>query len=111
MVTTIQQKLSNFNSIDLSELNASASFLKRIDRKFLVTTNQLCDILSDLSADFQALEIGDKRIFQYDNVYMDTPDYMFYHQHQNKLESRTKIRTRHYVDADMTFFEYKQKQD
>ncbi len=42
---------------------------------------------------------------------MDTDDYLFYHQHQNKIPSRTKIRTRHYTDADdLAFFEYKQKE-
>lgn len=43
---------------------------------------------------------------------MDTQDYLFYHQHQNGVQSRTKIRTRHYTDAgDLAFFEYKQKEN
>jgi len=96
----------------LTELNATASYLKRIDRKFLMTEKQFLDILWYLSADFKALEINGKRVFLYDNVYMDTDDYLFYNQHQNKLESRTKVRTRHYTDAgDLAFFEYKQKED
>ena len=41
---------------------------------------------------------------------MDTPDYLFYNQHENKLASRTKIRTRLYADSDLAFFEYKQKE-
>lgn len=41
---------------------------------------------------------------------MDSKDYMFYEQHQRGEKSRTKVRTRHYVDADkLAFFEYKQK--
>jgi len=96
----------------LTELNATASYLKRIDRKFLMTENQFLDILGDLSEDFKALEIDGKRVFLYDNVYMDTDEYLFYNQHQNKLASRTKVRTRHYTDAgDLAFFEYKQKED
>ncbi len=43
---------------------------------------------------------------------MDTDDYLFYNQHQNKVPGRTKIRTRHYTDAgDLAFFEYKQKEN
>ena len=41
---------------------------------------------------------------------MDTEDYEFYKQHQNKEKSRTKVRTRLYVDSDLAFFEYKQKE-
>jgi hypothetical protein len=42
---------------------------------------------------------------------MDTPDYFFYNQHQNKEKSRTKIRTRLYKDSNLAFFEYKQKEN
>jgi len=98
--------------MSLTELNATASYLKRIDRKFLMTEKQFLEILWDLSEGFKALEIDGKRVFLYDNVYMDTADYLFYNQHQNKLESRTKVRTRHYTDAgDLAFFEYKQKEN
>ena len=42
---------------------------------------------------------------------MDTEDYLFYNQHQDKkVKSRTKVRTREYVDSGIAFFEYKQKQ-
>lgn len=112
MWSALLNRLSGFSTMSLTELNATASYLKRIDRKFLMTEKQFLEILGDLSADFKALEIDGKRVFLYDNVYMDTDDYLFYNQHQNKLESRTKVRTRHYTDAgDLAFFEYKQKED
>lgn len=111
MWSALLSRLSGFSSINLTELNATASYLKRIDRKFLLTEKEFLNILSDLSEDFRALEIDGKRTFLYDNVYMDTEDYLFYNQHQNKVPSRTKIRTRHYTDAgDLAFFEYKQKE-
>ena len=40
---------------------------------------------------------------------MDTQDYLFYYQHQNKEKSRVKIRTRNYQDSHLAFFEFKQK--
>lgn len=112
MGSDLLSRLSTFSAIDLTELNATASYLKRIDRKFLLTEKQLLEVLGDLSEDFRALEIDSKRVFIYDNVYMDTADYLFYNQHENQVPSRTKIRTRHYVDSgDLAFFEYKQKED
>lgn len=109
MSAKLNNKLKTFKSISLTELNSKASFLKRIDRKFLLNWKQFSDILSELKENFQVLEIDGKKIFQYDNIYMDTPDYLFYNQHQNKLKSRTKVRTRYYVDSNLAFFEFKQK--
>ncbi len=106
-----KNKLNDFDPLTLTELNASASFLKRIDTKFLLTKNEFSNILDDLLKDFRVLEIAWKRIFSYDNVYMDTQDYFFYNQHQNKETSRTKIRTRLYEDSNLAFFEYKQKEN
>ncbi|MCH8518740.1 polyphosphate polymerase domain-containing protein [Candidatus Gracilibacteria bacterium] len=112
MGTALVKRLSGFSAIDLTELNATASYLKRIDRKFLLTEAQFLEILKDLSSDFRALEIDGKRVFNYDNVYMDTDDYLFYKQHQEEVPGRTKVRTRHYTDAgDLAFFEYKQKEN
>ena len=112
MWSALLSKLSGFSAINLTELNATASYLKRIDRKFLLTEKKFLKVLEDLSYDFRALEIQDKRVFLYDNVYMDTPEYLFYEQHQSGLKNRTKIRTRHYTDAgDLAFFEYKQKEN
>ena len=102
-------KLQDFWTISLTELNASSSFLKRIDRKFLLNWKQFSEILWDLKGDFKVLEIKGQKVFSYDNVYMDTDDYLFYNQHQNKKTNRTKIRTRYYVDSNLSFFEFKQK--
>ena len=111
MWTDINYNLINFDSLNLTELNATSSFLKRIDRKYLTTEKQLQDILHDLKDDFRVLEIDWKRIFGYDNIYMDTENYHFYNQHQSKEKSRTKIRTRNYTDSNLAFFEYKQKEN
>lgn len=110
MTTNLQNTLKNFSSLTLTELNSTASFLKRIDTKFLLTIEQLELVLNDLKDDFKVLEIGWHRIFNYDNVYMDTEDYYFYNQHENQEKSRTKIRTRLYKESNMAFFEYKQKE-
>lgn len=102
--------LGDFSSISLEQLNSTVSFLDRMDVKYLLHVSQLAEIIRELKDDFFILNIGGKSIFQYDNVYMDSKDYMFYYQHQHGEKNRTKVRTRHYVDAeDLAFFEYKQK--
>lgn len=109
MTTVFKDTLSGFKSLSLEDLNSKASYLKRIDRKFLLNTTELKNVLADINKDFEALEIDGKKVFEYDNVYMDTEDHMFYNQHQNKEKYRTKVRTRLYKDAWLAFFEYKQK--
>jgi hypothetical protein len=103
--------MKDFDKLTLTELNSQASFLKRIDTKFLLTSSQFEVVLKDLKKDFRVLEIAENRVFDYDNVYMDSEDYLFYKQHQAGLNPRTKIRTRLYKDANLSFFEYKHKLD
>ncbi len=102
--------LQDFSAINLEKLNASASFLDRIDRKFLLSYSQFEELLEDFKKDFYILEISWKKVFLYDNVYMDTEKHDFYYAHQNKKKSRVKVRTRLYKDSDLAFFEFKQKQ-
>lgn len=111
MTTDFNQRLKSFAPISLTQLNAQASFLDRIDVKYLMSEQDFEKVLADLEENFYLLEINGKSIFEYKSVYLDTEDYDFYYQHQHKEKNRTKVRTRLYVDSDIAFFEYKQKQD
>lgn len=111
MGTDLNSTLKFFNQISLSELSSQASFLDRIDTKYLLTEEEFKKTLRDLEDEFYVLEIKEKSIFEYESIYMDTEDYHFYYQHQNGEKHRTKIRTRNYLDSGISFFEYKQKQD
>ena len=109
MKTSYNTKLKTFSTINLTELNATASYLKRIDTKYLLNGDEFSKILNELKKDFKVLEIKGRKIFSYDNVYMDSEDYLFYNQHQEWKKSRTKVRTRYYTNTNQAFFEYKQK--
>lgn len=111
MWSNLNTKLKDFHAISLTELNSQASFLDRIDTKYLITEKQLENILEELDKNFFVLEIDGKSVFSYNSIYMDTKNYDFYKQHQNKEKSRTKIRTRLYEDSNIAFFEYKQKEN
>jgi len=112
MWSNFNKKLKGiFSPISLTELNATASFLDRTETKFLLTEQQFITLLPDFQKDFYVLEINGKSVFEYDNVYMDSVKYDFYLAHQAGKKSRSKVRTREYVDSGVAFFEYKQKQD
>ena len=108
---TFKEPIKEFEKLTLTELNSTASFLKRIDTKFLLTVKQFREILEDLKSEFRVLEISGQRMFKYDNVYMDTKEHKFYKDHQNRVNPRTKVRTRFYKDSNLAFFEYKHKLD
>lgn len=102
-------QLKDFKSISLNSLNAKASLLKRMEKKYLLTSKDFIKMLPELKKGYDILEINNKKVFSYDNVYMDTEDYLFYNQHNDRLNSRTKVRTRFYVDSNQAFFEFKHK--
>ncbi len=103
------ETLSWFAPISLEQLNSTVEFLDRIDVKYIVHISELPSIIADMKERFYLLTIKDRSIFSYDNVYMDTKDYMFYNQHENGSADRTKVRTRLYTDSNLAFVEYKQK--
>ena len=106
----LQNSLKVFAPISLSQLNASVSFLERIDTKYLVHVKDLAKIIKELEKDYYVLNIKDIRLFNYDNVYMDSPDLSFYYAHERGDAVRVKVRTRNYTDSNLCFFEYKHKE-
>lgn len=106
----LQNTLKVFAPISLSQLNASVSFLERIDTKYLVHVKDLAKIVKELEKDYYVLNIKDLRMFNYDNVYMDSKDLAFYYAHERGDAIRVKVRTRNYTDSNLCFFEYKHKE-
>lgn len=114
MEKSVEKELENtlkvFAPISLQQLNASVSFLERIDTKYLVNVKDLPKIVEELEKDYYVLNIKDVRIFDYDNVYMDSKNLDFYYAHERGDDVRVKVRTRNYVDSNLCFFEYKHKE-
>lgn len=52
MGTDLNSNLKSFNQISLSQLNSQASFLDRIDTKYLLTEEEFKNILKDLEEEF-----------------------------------------------------------
>lgn len=104
----IEQKLATFEPISLADLG-SHNLQRRIDTKYLFTVDTLALILPILKADFYALEIDNKRIQTYENLYFDTKDFGFYTKHHNGHKNRYKVRKRYYKDSNLSFLEVKHK--
>ena len=101
--------LKTFDSISLAGLQEKSELMERREIKYLLHINKLSDVLALMKEEYEILDINNIRMFHYENVYFDTPEYYFYHQHLSQKDSRTKIRTRKYVDSHLDFVEYKQK--
>lgn len=95
--------------VDLETVNAAASMLTRVDRKYLVTADQLDALLSDLGRDMQVLQIDGVRLFGYESTYFDTVDLATYRAHLQRRRRRYKVRRRRYLDSGLCFTEVKWK--
>ncbi len=98
----------NFEAIDLRGLN-EVSLMERTDRKFLVTSDEIREILKEVCGDYYILEINNERMLQYSTYYYDTTDNQLYISHHNGRLNRYKVRKRTYVETNTSFLEVKFK--
>ncbi len=97
-----------FKGISLSEMDA-VSLLKRVDSKFVIDTGRLEMFFKNIETTHRVLEIEGSPIQTYKTIYYDTPDYKMYTAHHNRKKHRYKIRTRDYVESELSFLEIKNK--
>lgn len=108
--TKLFDVLKDFATISLEELNATMSLMERIEKKYMISLEDLGKLMKEFHNDYYILAIKGNSIFTYDNIYMDTDDFLFYHQHESGKKSRMKVRSREYVDSNIAFFECKQRE-
>ena len=104
----LEKKLAEYQSIDYENLRDLA-LMSRYDTKFIFHIEKLLSVFDYLSDGYKIVEIHNKRAPGYKNLYYDTDDLLFYHQHHNQRVNRYKIRFRRYIDTDRCFFEIKCK--
>ena len=107
--TVLAELASRVAPISLAETTDQAALQTRIDKKYLLPIGLLGHVLDDLGAGLRALEIDGLRVFGYESVYFDTPRLQFYRDHVQGRRLRHKVRTRRYVDSDLTMLEVKEK--
>ena len=100
--------LSRLKTISLDDLD-KVKLLDRKDTKFVFNQNKLPLILGMIQNHYSVLEIENCQIFNYENIYYDTDDFLFYKQHHNEQRKRYKVRFRKYSNSNKSFFEIKIK--
>ncbi|WP_308200266.1 polyphosphate polymerase domain-containing protein [Cellulomonas wangsupingiae] len=93
--------------VGLEELVERAGLLTRVDRKYLVPVEDVGTLVASLPHGAQVLEIGARRLFEYESVYFDTPDLLAYHLAAHRRRRRFKVRTRTYLDSAQCWIEVK----
>jgi hypothetical protein len=93
--------------IPLSELVERAELLTRVDRKYVLSADQLPALLALLPPGVRVLDIGGRRRFGYRSTYFDTPALDSYLTAARRRRRRFKVRTRTYLDSDQQFLEIK----
>lgn len=104
----INSILNSFNSIGLDEMD-EVTLMNRMETKYVFSATRLPAMLDLLSSKYLILEIDSKRNFQYNTVYLDTPDYLFYNQQMRGKLNRYKVRYRKYQITGRSFLEIKKK--
>ena len=107
----IAQPSDRFAPISLPDLLDEAELLTRFDRKYLLDRSQAAAFLAALDRRTRVLTIDKGTGFRYQSVYFDTPDLTSYRQAAHSHRRRFKIRTRSYLDSDLTFLEVKTRGD
>lgn len=104
----LKEALFKYKAISLDEMN-HVSLMNRVDTKFILPTNLLLNVITELEPDYQILEIESERLFPYKTKYYDTKDFDMYEAHQNGKLNRFKVRKREYVASKKHFLEVKFK--
>lgn len=96
-------------TIMLEEMRA-VKLMNRVDTKYVVSETEVLELLRRASAQgYRVQIIGTTRAARYDTLYYDTPRRDMYIIHHNQQLSRQKVRTRTYLDNDLSFLEIKMK--
>lgn len=107
-VKLVDGLLRKFDRISLGKIK-DAALMKRAETKYVMSFGDLVRVLPGLVRDYRVLEVDGKRRNSYATVYFDTSDFDLYKMHHNGCQNRYKIRTREYVDSNLSFVEVKFK--
>lgn len=108
MLEQIRSSLTPFAPISLANME-NVKLLNRVDTKFLITETQLVHMLDAVRDHYYVLTNQGIQASLYRTQYFDTPNCSLYLDHHNDRQDRYKVRSRSYVDSDLTFLEVKHK--
>lgn len=98
------------NTVSLEELNAEAAMLTRVDRKYVLRSDELSEVLTRLehrAPETRVLTIDGRTAHAYRSVYFDTPTLASFMMAARPRRRKFKLRTRTYLDSGESFLEFK----
>ena len=107
-MSELQQTIAILPPVSLKEMD-NVRLMNRMDLKYLVPDEAIPSILKSLSDEYSIQEIEGNRIAEYETVYLDTAELIFFLSHVNGKLNRFKWRIRKYVESDLSFLEIKNK--
>ncbi|MFM7912024.1 MAG: VTC domain-containing protein, partial [Bacteroidota bacterium] len=96
-------------AIEFSELPSKSALMKRFDRKFLCSDDQMDALLQALDATHCYVNVQGVSHQVYQNEYWDKPNKDFYNDHRRGIPRRLKFRRRTYQGSSLSFWELKVK--
>jgi hypothetical protein len=100
--------LDDFAGVGLKDLDC-VRLMNRIDTKYLLPVGRINDLIEKMKGHYRILEIDGNRVFDYNTIYFDTSDYLFFNQHVTGRAERSKVRLRYYISTGTSFLEVKRK--
>jgi hypothetical protein len=104
----VKRSVADFRSISLQEMD-SVSLMNRVDKKYILSFQDLVQIIPLIQPDYKILTINEQKVFTYKTDYYDTPGLSMFTDHHNGKMNRFKIRHRKYIESNLEFLEIKFK--
>ncbi len=104
----VEDLLQEYKKTDLREIS-HARFRMRYERKFLLPSSALWDLLQRAKRAYAVLEVNGICLQPYSSHYFDTPQSHMYLNHHNSAFPRYKVRYRTYHSNNRMFLEVKKK--
>ncbi len=108
ILNEFKQILHQFNAISLVQMD-EVQLMSRTETKFAFRIDNLVQVLRQLQPHYYLLTNNNETIFNYKNVYFDTPDFKLYLKHHNGSLNRCKVRHRTYTESNTGYLELKFK--
>jgi VTC domain len=108
-LSMLAHQLTGHTPVSLERVMSVAQLTTRVELKYIVPLSCLPAVLQRLPAHLAVLDIGGRRIFDYESVYFDSEDFALYRHHVQGRRKRYKARVRSYCDSGEAMFEVKFK--
>ncbi len=105
-IKEIEALACEFTLLNLKEMDEVA-LLNRVDTKYVMPARDLLRIFPTLQTDYRILSVHGRCLNHYRTLYFDSPEFSLYRMHVNGQAERYKVRSREYIDTQLSYLEVK----